>query len=101
MCACTPRRRPDQRELGSSTPYGIRTRVTGVKGRGPRPLDERGPTSELAERQHTSSDRGACANLWAAVRWRVGERPRSRLAQDSAPHCRGEQRLPTRHDPFG
>ena len=24
------------------TPYGIRTRVTGVRGRRPRPLDERG-----------------------------------------------------------
>ena len=28
-----------------STPYGIRTRVTGVKGQRPRPLDERGTTS--------------------------------------------------------
>ncbi len=34
-----PRERSDRGEGGS--PYGIRTRVTGVRGRRPRPLDER------------------------------------------------------------
>ncbi len=39
----------------SSTPYGIRTRVTGVKGQRPRPLDERGQTGEPASEQHRPS----------------------------------------------
>ena len=35
--------RPDRSTWGSffGSPYGIRTRVTGVRGRRPRPLDER------------------------------------------------------------
>ena len=48
------------------TPYGIRTRVTGVKGRRPRPLDERGPTREPADRQHRPFDPGACAHKRAS-----------------------------------
>ena len=59
----------------SGTPYGIRTRVTGVKGQRPRPLDERDPTRELAERQHRPSDPGACAHKRGrstAAPWRRG-----------------------------
>ena len=31
----------------NGTPYGIRTRVAGVRGRCPRPLDERGRKREM------------------------------------------------------
>src|SRR6185312_3804319 len=61
IAQCTPR--PYAAFFGAGVPYGIRTRVTAVKGRCPRPLDEGDPgaRSMYRPRAGKSSDHGAAS----------------------------------------